>query len=135
MKKLLIIFLFATFALNANEVSERKFKGKHSLGSYHECDLTALYDTESLRSAFFLAIEASGAHTISYAEQTFDKGAYSLVVLLEENHASLHTHPEQKSVFVDLFTEGDTCDAKPFHHALIEYLRPGLSNMNQIERG
>ena len=121
MKKLLIIFLFATFALNATEASERKFKGKHSLGSYHECDLTALYDTESLRSAFFLAIEASGGHTISFVEQTFDKGAY--------------THPEQKSVFVDLFTEGNTCDPKPFHHALIEYLRPALSNMNQIERG
>lgn len=135
MKKLLIIFLFATFALQASEETEHKFKGKHSLGSYHECDLGALYDTENLRAAFLLAIEASGAHTISFTEHLFDEGAYTLVVLLEESHATLHTHPECKSAFVDLFTAGDTCDAKPFHHALIDYLRPALSNLNLIERG
>ena len=72
---------------------------------------------------------------LSFTEHLFDEGAYTLVVLLEESHATLHSHPEYKLVFVDLFTEGNTCDAKPFHHALIDYLRPGLSNMNLIERG
>ncbi|WP_420420586.1 S-adenosylmethionine decarboxylase family protein [Simkania sp.] len=135
MKKLLFIFLFATFALHASEEPEQKFKGRHSLASYHECDVTALYDTESLRSAFLSAIEASGAHTLSFTEHLFDEGAYTLVVLLEESHATLHSHPECKACFVDLFTAGDTCDPKPFHHALIEYLRPALSNLNSIERG
>ncbi|MCB1083975.1 MAG: S-adenosylmethionine decarboxylase [Simkania sp.] len=135
MKKFLFIFLFVTFALHANEETLVKFKGRHSLASYHECELPALYDTQSLRSAFFSAIKASGAHAISYTEHYFDDGAYTILVLLEESHATLHSHPECKACFVDLFTAGNTCDAKPFHHALIDYLRPALSHLNSIERG
>ena len=133
MKKFLFFFLFGAFALHAHE-SGCKFKGKHSLACYHQCDNEALDDIESLRQTFFEAIQAAGAHTLSYTEHLYEDGAYALVVLLAESHATLHTYPECQLCFVDLFTLGD-CQAQIFHHFLTEYLNPGLSNQNLIERG
>jgi len=133
MKKILFVFLFSAFTLYAHE-SELRLKGKHSFASYHQCSHEALHDSNGLREAFLTAIEASGAHTLSYTEHVFEDGAYTLVILLSESHATLHTYPELKSCFVDLFTFGEHCKAQPFHHVLIEYLDPGLSNLNLIER-
>ena len=133
MKRLLLFLIFAAATLNAHD-SSFKFKGKHSLACYHECDSEALYNIEGLKETFLQAIEASGAHTLSYTDHVFEGGGYTLIVLLSESHATLHTYPEYKSCFIDLFTSGDYCDAKLFHHTLVEYLKPGLFNQNLIER-
>ena len=100
----------------------------------HKCDLDALYEIETLKEAFLSAIEASGAHILSYTDYVFEERGYTLVVLLEESHATLHTYPALKSCFIDLFTCGDQCNAKLFHHVLSEYLKPSLATQNLIER-
>lgn len=133
MKQLFILFIFTFAVLNAHETPD-KMRGMHSLASYHECDLEALLDTRALKEAFLTAIEASGAHTLSYVEHVFDEGGYTLVALLAENHATLHTYPNLKSCFIDFFACDTECNAKLFHHTLIEYLTPGLANQNLIER-
>lgn len=133
MKRLLFLLIFAASVLQAHE-NTYQFRGKHSLASYRECDVETLDDHEALREIFLTAVELAGAHVISYTDHAFEGGGYTLVVLLAESHATLHTYPEHKSCFVDLFICGDQCDAKTFHQELSRYLNPALFNQNLIDR-
>jgi S-adenosylmethionine decarboxylase len=66
-----------------------------------------LEDTERLKKILCNAILASKATIINLIEHKFEPQGYSLVVLISESHASLHTYPEDKGVFIDYFTCGD----------------------------
>jgi S-adenosylmethionine/arginine decarboxylase-like enzyme len=48
----------------------------------------------------------------------------TMVFLLSESHASIHTYPEHGACFVDLFTCGNKCSGEKFDQALREYLKP-----------
>jgi len=44
--------------------------------------------------------------------------------LLSESHCSIHTYPENNSLFTDLFTCGDVCDYSFYHTEMVNYLKP-----------
>ncbi len=100
------------------------FKGKHFVASYLECDLRALCNLSGLIDAMSRAVCASGATILDEASTVFPPHGLTLVYLLSESHASLHTYPEHGSCFVDLFTCGDSCSSEPFDQILREYLQP-----------
>jgi S-adenosylmethionine decarboxylase len=100
------------------------FTGRHLLASYSGCDRAALRDRKGLAAAMGAAVRASGATLLKSAEHAFPGDGMTMVLLLSESHASIHTYPEFDACFVDLFTCGLTCNAEKFDAALRAYLRP-----------
>jgi len=70
------------------------------------------------------AVEASGATLLNYVKHTFPQGGVTLLLLLAESHASIHTYPEHGACFVDLFTCGRSCSGEEFSKVLQTYLKP-----------
>ena len=124
-RTLLILFsLFGNFIF----CEEFAFRGKHFVASYLDCDREALSHIENLLSAMNQAVGASGATIMNQTHHIFSPDAITIVYLLSESHASIHTYPEHAACFVDLFTCGDTCSSEKFDAALRNYLQPKQVN-------
>jgi S-adenosylmethionine decarboxylase len=94
------------------------------MASYVGCEPEALNDLDCLEDAMQKAVRASGATLLNTARHVFPSGGATIVMLLSESHASIHTYPEHDSCFVDLFTCGLECRAEAFDAILRRYLRP-----------
>ena len=103
---------------------EHKFAGKHFFASYNGCDQKALSDIDNMMLAMDAAVISSNATVLDKSFFVFPPSGLTIVYLLSESHASIHTYPEFGACFVDLFTCGDTCKSEPFDAALREYLKP-----------
>ena len=66
-----------------------------------------LEDTKFLKSLLRQAVAESKATILDYVEHKFEPQGYSIVILIGESHASLHTYPEKNGVFIDFFTCGE----------------------------
>lgn len=122
-------------------MEKHQFVGIHFVASYMGCDNLKLVDVENLKNAMYLAVEASGATILGQIDHIFKSdnlspinGGYTLVYILSESHASIHTYPEVSSCFVDFFTCGTHCDHKQFDRLLQKYLNPSYSTSNVIRR-
>lgn len=128
MKNTIVInFIFALFFisfLQAEEDEVHLFEGRHLVASYTGCDSQALTNLEALEQAFHEAVIASGATVLSTSKYVFAPDGLTMVILLSESHASIHTYPEYQSCFVDLFTCGPNCDSSKFAASLEKYLKP-----------
>lgn len=105
-----------------------QFAGKHFVASYLNCDTKALGDVDGLIQAMDTAVAASGATILKKTSYIFEPNGLTIVYLLSESHASLHTYPEFNACFVDLFTCGNHCTSKSFDDVLRSYLHSGMVN-------
>lgn len=112
-----------------------EFTGRHLLASYLGCNQRAIHDLEGLRVAMMKAVEASRATVLKHAEHVFSPDGLTMVILLSESHASIHTYPEEGACFVDLFTCGHTCSAEAFDAVLREFLQPSRVEARIVSRG
>ncbi len=110
------------------------FHGTHFLASYKECDETALRNIDALRYAVIMAAHESNAKVLSHQDFRFSGDGYTMVVLLSESHASIHTYPEHGACFIDLFTCGNNCSWEKFHESLQKYLTPKQVEQSVIDR-
>lgn len=101
-----------------------KFYGRHYLASYVDCEPESLVNLDNLKKAMEDGIVASGATILSSTEKVFDNNGFTILYLLSESHCSIHTYPENNSLFTDLFTCGDVCDFKKYEKIMIDYLKP-----------
>ncbi|MBM3201552.1 MAG: adenosylmethionine decarboxylase [Chlamydiae bacterium] len=101
-----------------------KFEGNHFFASYLDCDDQALFYSEEMLRVMDSAVEASGATILGKVHHFFDPNGLTVVYLLSESHASIHTYPEHKACFVDLFTCGNHCTSEGFDRVLKDYLKP-----------
>jgi S-adenosylmethionine decarboxylase proenzyme len=131
-RNIFIVFCLLFTALAAEEAFQ--FKGVHFLASYCDCDLQALTELDKLADAMKSAVEKSGATVLEISSWAFPPNGLTMVLLLSESHASIHTYPEYGSCFVDLFTCGEKCSADKFDTALREYLKPKAVNLRTLIR-
>jgi S-adenosylmethionine decarboxylase proenzyme len=117
----LIAVVFTSHFLSG---ADHMFRGRHFIASYLDCDLRSLSDLDGLMQAMDAAVRASGATVLDRLPYIFPPNGLTIVYLLSESHASLHTYPEHGACFVDLFTCGDHCCAEKFDEALRAYLQP-----------
>lgn len=129
MKMKYILSMVLASALFSTVHAAYEFYGKHFVASYKECDVQALTDTTKLVEVLEKAVIASGATILHSDTRLFDGGGCTAVFVLSESHASIHTYPEHKAVFIDLFTCGTHCTYERFAQILEEYLKP-----NTIEK-
>ena len=84
--------------------------GQHLLVTFKNCAADVLNDIDSLRDLTMRAAVATGATVLNICAQKFEPQGVTVVAVLAESHASLHTYPEVQKVFWDCFTCGSACD-------------------------
>lgn len=102
---------------------EFEFYGRHLLLNFSGC-AADLNDVAGIRRDMTRAIEVIGATILSVTEHKFEPEGMSLVMLLAESHASIHTYPEHQACFLDVFTCGSTIRVEPFGELLEQLWRP-----------
>lgn len=120
----LTVISVALPAADAAPLENYEFVGRHLLASYRECDLDALKNIKQLPEVMKRGIEASGAQLLDSVEYVFAPDGLTMVLLLSESHASIHTYPEHGACFVDFFTCGTRCSAEKFDAILQNFLKP-----------
>ncbi len=131
-RKFLFAIICAVSPLLADETHQ--FAGKHFIASYLHCDSKAISDVQGLLGAMDKAVASSGATILNKNSYIFPPDGLTVVYLLSESHASLHTYPEFGACFVDLFTCGDNCSAQEFDSSLRAYLNPQEINARYFLR-
>jgi S-adenosylmethionine decarboxylase len=110
-----------------------EFYGRHLLLNFSGC-VADLNDVDSIRRDMSRAVEVIGATILSVVEHKFEPEGMSLVMLLAESHASIHTYPEHKACFLDVFTCGSTIRVEPFGEILADLWQPTHVSRQMHER-
>lgn len=111
------------------------FAGRHVLAELHGADPAVLDDDGFLREALERALKQAGATVCDVVTKRFQPQGVTVLALLAESHASVHTYPERGSVFVDVFTCGRRADPAQAVRLLGEALGATISSLQTIHRG
>lgn len=114
---------------------EFDFVGQHLMASYEDCCLDSLLNFKELRLEMEKAIALTGATLLVVSDYIFPNGGYTALFLLAESHASIHTYPEHKSCFIDVFTCGTNCDPTRLDAHMQSYLKPDRARAQTLSRG
>ena len=104
------------------------FKGKHLMLAI-ETDFN-LQATAKVEDIMVKAVRATGATILKTSQYKFKPQGYSLVILIAESHASIHTYPECGNskngcggkAFIDYFTCGNIAPRK-FREYILKHLK------------
>ncbi|MEV4079833.1 adenosylmethionine decarboxylase [Nonomuraea fuscirosea] len=110
------------------------FRGRHVLGEFYDVDPTLLNDKDYLRVALQQALKEANATLLHMMDHAFESHGATVVAMLSESHASVHTWPEKSACFIDFFTCGQA-DPERALHVLRAALRPARYNVLLVERG
>ena len=123
----------AGYQQNVRPVEQYDFYGRHLLLNFSGCEAD-MNNMEMIRQDLVDAVNAVGATILSHLEHQFTPTGVSVVLLLSESHASIHTYPEQQACFLDIFTCGDTIFVEPFGEILQERWKPRWVSKQMHER-
>lgn len=101
---------------------------KHKVLSYFGCETCDCSEEQ-----FENAVKKSGARVLKTISHRFEPQGFSILTLLAESHASLHTYPEFGFCYLDIFTCGDM-DAGAFDKEMRRVLRPCRVIVKDIDR-
>jgi S-adenosylmethionine decarboxylase len=96
--------------------------GRHLILDLYECDHALLDDYEELSRLLETALLMSNATILRIFGEKFQPQGVTLLALLAESHASIHTWPELGYCAIDLYTCGD----KTKTHKAAEFLKHKL---------
>ncbi|GAA2347101.1 adenosylmethionine decarboxylase [Saccharopolyspora halophila] len=111
------------------------FTGTHVLAELEGVDPQLLDDERFLREVLHNALEQSDATVCQMIAERFEPQGVTVLALLSESHASLHTYPEDGSIFIDVFTCGHTAKPEKAVSLLADALKPTGQNVQSIRRG
>ncbi|HEX5407321.1 MAG TPA: adenosylmethionine decarboxylase [Pseudonocardiaceae bacterium] len=113
----------------------RVFAGQHVFAEFEGIDPILLDDEAFLRDAMTRTLDQAGAIVCDLMSKRFAPQGVTVVALLSESHASLHTYPELGSVFLDVFTCGDRADPELAMRLLAEALAAKSTSITTTRRG
>jgi S-adenosylmethionine decarboxylase len=99
------------------------------------CSPSVLDDEAVLKQLARRAVAATGAQVLQVISHHFDPQGVTILVMLSESHASLHTYPETGTVFWDCFTCGWHCDPEKSVETLVDALNPTSVQSDCMVRG
>ena len=111
------------------------FTGQHVLAELEGVDPGLLDDEQFLRDTLHSALVRSDATVCQVIAKHFEPQGVTVLALLSESHASLHTYPENGSIFVDVFTCGHRAQPERAVRLLAEALQPDSVQTQTIRRG
>ncbi|MGW5382928.1 adenosylmethionine decarboxylase [Nocardia sp. NPDC003963] len=88
-----------------------EFTGRHVLAEFGGVERTLCDDLGALERALRYALTAAGVTVCEMVGKQFEPHGVTVLALLAESHASLHTYPESGDIFVDVFTCGTAADS------------------------
>jgi spermidine synthase len=111
------------------------FAGRHVLAELGGIEAGSLDDPEFLREALRSAATEAGATVCEVMAHRFEPHGVTVLALLAESHASIHTYPELGAAFADVFTCGDRADPELAVRLLADALRAGSIRTTTTHRG
>lgn len=115
-------------------MENHKFQGKHLLAELYDIDDKLINDSELMKNTLIDGIKKSNSTLISINLDLFEPQGFTIFATLAESHTSIHTYPENNSLFFDAFTCGDA-DPNVILDTLISILEPNLTKRKIIKRG
>jgi S-adenosylmethionine decarboxylase len=109
-------------------------RGTHVIAELRGVSARKLDDEPWLRTAFVDILALAGATVCDVTSKRFDPHGVTVLALLSESHASLHTYPEHEALFADFFTCGTTADPLVALKLLIRELEPRQSDVRTLDR-
>ncbi|MBV9313614.1 MAG: adenosylmethionine decarboxylase [Pseudonocardia sp.] len=88
----------------------RPFAGRHVLAELIGVNPQWLSDEPTMQAALIAALSESGATVLQTVVHRIEQRGLTVLAVLAESHASVHTWPQHGSAFVDVFTCGDAVD-------------------------
>ncbi len=114
---------------------EHKFEGIHVFGEMYGIEGHLIDNVTLLEEALKQGIEASGATLCHMQVKKFEPQGVTILALLSESHASIHTYPDYGAIFFDAFTCGVVCQPQRIGEVLESVLKPTKSHLQTIRRG
>ncbi|MFB9909563.1 adenosylmethionine decarboxylase [Allokutzneria oryzae] len=111
------------------------FTGQHVLAELDGIDAALLDDELFLRRTLEHVLDQAGATVCDVVSKQFDPQGVTVLALLSESHASIHTYPEIGALFVDVFTCGDRAQPELAVRLLAEALGTTAVQSKTIHRG
>ncbi|RZS43801.1 S-adenosylmethionine decarboxylase [Herbihabitans rhizosphaerae] len=111
------------------------FTGQHVLAELYGVDPGLLDDEALLREALSSALIEAKATVCEVVSKRFEPQGVTVLALLSESHASVHTYPEKGAAFVDIFTCGDRARPVEALRLLAERLHTDDVRSTVINRG
>jgi spermidine synthase len=109
--------------------------GRHVLAELAGADPGLLDDPGALRGALRDALVAAGAQVRQVVAESFAPQGATVLALLAESHASVHTWPEHGTAHVDVFTCGDAADPVGAVDLLATALGAVVVSREVVDRG
>jgi S-adenosylmethionine decarboxylase len=116
-------------------MDEFDFSGTHVLADVYDIAPDAVNDEKLILDCLANGIIRSGATLCGMQTKRFEPTGLTAIYLLSESHVSVHTYPEQRSLFFDAFTCGDRCEPKAIIGELISTLGPCQHRVKVMRRG
>ena len=104
--------------------------GRHLILDLYDCDQALLDNYEELERLLQVALNMAGAKILRMFGEKFQPQGVTLLALLAESHASIHTWPELGYAAIDLYTCGDTTNT----HRAAEFLKTKLKAKQSEEK-
>lgn len=111
------------------------FRGTHVIADITGIDPAAVRDDQAILRGMSEGLARSGATLCGLQVRQFEPAGLTVVYLLSESHASVHTYPERNALFFDAFTCGSTCEPKAFLDTLVTVLGPCDVRVKVLRRG
>jgi S-adenosylmethionine decarboxylase len=104
--------------------------GRHLILDLYDCDQEILNDYEELQRLLEASLVMAKANVLRIFGEKFEPQGVTLLALLAESHASIHTWPEIGYCAIDLYTCGDTTQT----HRAAEFLKVKLKAKTSEEK-
>lgn len=111
------------------------FSGTHVLAEMEGIDAALLDDETFLCQALRDALRRANATVCEVVSRQFEPQGVTVLALLSESHASLHTYPEIGSLFADVFTCGYQADPEFAVREIAASLGTTAVRMRTVTRG
>lgn len=109
-------------------------KGRHLILDLYGCDQQLLDDYERLQQLLETALQMSNATILRIIGEKFKPQGVTLLALLAESHASIHSWPELGYVAIDLYTCGDKTNTDKAAQFLKHKLKAEISEQKELIR-
>ena len=104
--------------------------GRHLILDLYDCNQDILDDYDELQRLLEAALVMAKATILRIFGEKFQPQGVTLLALLAESHASIHTWPEIGYCAIDLYTCGDTTQT----HRAAEFLKKKLQAKTTEEK-
>jgi S-adenosylmethionine decarboxylase len=105
-------------------------QGHHIILDLYGCEPYVLDDYDYLYEVMTDAMSLANAHLLNLSGHKFEPQGVTLLALLAESHASIHTWPQEEYAALDVYTCGENMNTR----RAVEYWKEKLQAKTSVER-